>query len=41
MLYEVITIPYRLKHFIDIICQPTLTFMPKPDGTYEGLLKVV
>lgn len=31
-------IPYRLKHFIDIICQPTLTFMPKPDGTYEGLL---
>lgn len=31
-------IPYRLKHFIDIICQPTLTFMPKPDGSYEGLL---
>ncbi len=31
-------IPYRLKHFIDIVCQPTLTFMPRPDGTYAGLL---
>lgn len=33
------SIPYRLKQYIDIICQPTLTFMPKPDGSYEGLLK--
>ncbi|EPR38675.1 FMN-dependent NADH-azoreductase [Desulfovibrio sp. X2] len=32
-------IPYRLKQFIDIICQPTLTFLSKPDGSYEGLLK--
>lgn len=33
------SIPYRLKQYIDIICQPTLTVMPKPDGSYEGLLK--
>jgi FMN-dependent NADH-azoreductase len=33
------SIPYRLKQYIDILVQPGLTFMAKPDGTYEGLVK--
>jgi FMN-dependent NADH-azoreductase len=31
-------IPYRLKQYIDIIVQPTYTFMVAPDGTYKGLV---
>lgn len=32
------SIPYKLKHFLDIIAQPTYTFEVGPDG-YKGLLK--
>ena len=32
------SIPYRLKHFIDLICQPTYTFSAGPEG-YSGLLE--
>jgi FMN-dependent NADH-azoreductase len=31
-------IPYRLKQYIDIIVQPTYTFMVTPDGAYKGLI---
>ncbi|GAU09709.1 FMN-dependent NADH-azoreductase [Desulfoplanes formicivorans] len=32
------SIPYHLKHFLDVISQPTYTFNAGPQG-YEGLLK--
>lgn len=32
------SIPYRLKHFMDVIAQPTYTFKVGPNG-YEGLVK--
>lgn len=32
-------IPYRLKHYIDIIQQPSLIFTLTPERGYEGLLK--
>jgi FMN-dependent NADH-azoreductase len=32
------SIPYRLKQYIDLIVQPTLTFTVKPDGNYQGLV---
>lgn len=32
-------IPYRLKHYIDIIHQPGLTFLLDPNTGYSGLLK--
>jgi FMN-dependent NADH-azoreductase len=32
-------IPYRLKHYIDIIHQPTLLFVLKPETGYSGLLE--
>src|SRR4030066_43000 len=31
-------IPYRLKHFIDIIVQPTYTFSFSPKEGYKGLV---
>ena len=31
-------IPYRLKQYIDLIVQPTYTFMVPPDGAYKGLV---
>lgn len=31
-------IPYRLKQYIDIICQPGLTFSVSPEGAYTGLV---
>jgi len=31
-------IPYKLKHYIDIISQPTLAFAVTPEGGYEGLV---
>jgi FMN-dependent NADH-azoreductase len=31
-------IPYRLKQYIDILVQPTYTFMVTPDGVYKGLV---
>ena len=31
-------IPYRLKHYIDIIVQPTYTFNVTPEGGYKGLV---
>ncbi len=31
-------IPYKLKHFIDVLVQPGLAFNVKPDGGYEGLV---
>lgn len=31
-------IPYRLKHYIDIIVQPTYTFSYSPDAGYKGLV---
>lgn len=33
------SVPYRLKHYIDIIHQPGLLFGLKPDTGYFGLLK--
>ncbi len=33
------SIPYRLKHYIDLVCQPTYTFEANPDGTYQGLVQ--
>jgi len=33
------SIPYRLKQYIDIIVQPTHTFLVTKDGNYEGLVK--
>ncbi len=32
------SIPYRLKHYIDILVQPTYTFSFKPDEGYRGLV---
>ena len=32
-------IPYKLKHYIDLIVQPGLTFSFDPDRGYRGLLK--
>lgn len=31
-------IPYRLKHFIDVLTQPGLTFSFSPDEGYKGLV---
>jgi FMN-dependent NADH-azoreductase len=31
-------IPYRLKQYIDILVQPTYTFMVTPEGVYKGLV---
>ncbi len=31
-------IPYRLKHYIDILVQPTYTFRVTEEGAYEGLV---
>jgi FMN-dependent NADH-azoreductase len=31
-------IPYKLKHYIDVIVQPTLTFNFSPDEGYSGLV---
>ena len=31
-------IPYRLKHYIDILVQPGYTFAVRPEGGYEGLV---
>ncbi len=31
-------IPYRLKHYIDILVQPTYTFQVTDQGGYEGLV---
>jgi FMN-dependent NADH-azoreductase len=33
------SIPYRLKHYIDILVQPTYTFNMTAEGAYEGLVK--
>jgi FMN-dependent NADH-azoreductase len=33
------SIPYRLKQYIDILVQPGLTFVAKPDGSSDGLVK--
>lgn len=32
------SIPYRLKHYIDILVQPGLTFTVAEDGNYQGLV---
>lgn len=32
------SIPYRLKHYIDLVCQPGLTFTMNAEGEYVGLL---
>jgi len=32
------SIPYKLKHFIDVITQPGLTFSFSPETGYQGLL---
>lgn len=32
------SIPYKLKHFIDIITQPGLTFSFSPESGYQGLV---
>jgi FMN-dependent NADH-azoreductase len=31
-------IPYRLKQYIDILVQPTYTFVVTPEGAYKGLV---
>jgi FMN-dependent NADH-azoreductase len=33
------SIPYRLKHYIDLICQPGYAFEVQPDGAYQGLFQ--
>ena len=33
------SVPYRLKHYIDVVTQPNLTFKWTPERGYEGLLK--
>ncbi|KRA61592.1 hypothetical protein ASD79_05605 [Caulobacter sp. Root655] len=33
-----LSIPYRLKHYIDLVTQPGLTFAFSPDTGYRGLL---
>lgn len=32
------SIPYRLKHYLDILVQPTYTFAYTPDQGYQGLV---
>ena len=32
-------IPYKLKHYIDVVTQPGLTFTFSPDSGYSGLIK--
>ena len=32
------SIPYRLKHYLDIIIQPTYTFSYTPETSYQGLV---
>jgi FMN-dependent NADH-azoreductase len=32
------SIPYKLKHYIDVICQPGLTWRFSPEEGYQGLL---
>ena len=32
------SIPYRLKHYLDILIQPTYTFSFKPEEGYKGLV---
>lgn len=32
------SIPYRLKHYIDILVQPTYTFSFSPEEGYKGLV---
>lgn len=32
-------VPYVLKHYIDVVTQPTLTFQFSPETGYRGLLK--
>ncbi len=32
------SIPYRLKHYIDLVCQPGLTFGVDADGEYFGMV---
>ena len=31
-------IPYKLKHYIDVLVQPGLTFISTPDGAFKGLV---
>lgn len=31
-------IPYKLKHYIDLLVQPGYTFTTTPDGAYQGLV---
>jgi len=33
------SIPYKLKHFFDLICQPALTFFVNEQGEYVGMIK--
>ena len=33
------SIPYRLKHWIDLVCQPGLTFVVNGQGEYVGLVR--
>lgn len=33
------SIPYKLKHFFDLICQPALTFYVKAQDEYVGMIK--
>lgn len=33
------SIPYRLKHWIDLVCQPGLTFYVNARGEYVGLIE--
>ena len=33
------SVPYRLKHYIDLICQPGLTFYVNRKGEYVGMVK--
>jgi len=32
------SIPYRLKHYIDVLVQPGLTFTVAADGSHQGLV---
>lgn len=31
-------IPYKLKHYLDVLIQPGSTFIVTPEGTYKGLV---
>jgi FMN-dependent NADH-azoreductase len=33
------SIPYRLKHYIDLVCQPGLTFYVNGKGEYVGMVR--